>query len=218
MMLTSIPFSGFYYSQHSANIDRAVTDMFTDRDTGCTPNGGLEMALFNTCDYRKVYTSYARSYCEDFGDWLGIKSLKFDELSSPREYNFTTDRIFAKVTLKDLYRVKREVTPLGLAAMAKEMFTSRDGFSSFYSPDVKSWGGLAGWDVNQCGCLLAAYAGEMSRGSDGFDQWAEHDLMDEAQSNGYFEIWIEDATSNISRLYKIHDYLETRAHRVPVTA
>jgi hypothetical protein len=216
MMQTLIPFSGFYSSLHSDNVDQTVTQLFADRDTGCNPNEGLEMALSRTCNYKQVYANYAKAYCENFGAWLGIPSLKFEELSSPREYNFTTDRIFAKVSLKDLYKVKREVLPTALAERAKSMLTSYDGFMSYYSPDVKSWGGLANWDANQCNCLLAAYADEVTGGD--FDQWAEHGLMDGLSGNGFFDRWIEAATFNIQRLYKIHDYLETRAHRASVTA
>lgn len=94
-----------------------------------------------------------------------------------------------------------------LKERAAEKFTSRDGFSSFYSPDVEDWGPIDKRDCNQVGTLI-----ECEAGTD-FDQFKELYLMDDAHGNGNIETWLSDSTSNIQRLYKIHDYLETRAHR-----
>lgn len=209
-MLTTISFCGFYDSIHSSNIDYAIEQMFSDRDTGCQRNEGLEMALFNKCHYSAVYKAYAKEYVENFAREFEIPSLIFDELNSPKFYNFTTDRIFATVTLEDLLKIKNTVPLEEFKDMAKLMFTSRDGFSSFYDPDIDSWDDIEHWDANQCGCLIAAYA-DYERG--GFDQYAENDLMEDSRGNGLYEQWIDSATPGIDRLYKIHDYLEVRAAR-----
>lgn len=212
-MLTTIPFSGFYNSLHDSEIDQTIEQMFSDRDTGSETNPGLESALFNNCDFRKVHTSYAADYCENFAEEFKLPSLKFESLNSPREYNFATDRIFANIELSDLREALRRVDKSELAKLAREKFTSRSGFISFYNPDVNTWGDLTTWDHNQCGTLLECLADQETSDSDGFTSYTEFDLMERARCNGRLNSWVESATPNIQRLYKIHDYLETRAAR-----
>ena len=214
MKLTTIPFSGFYNSIHSDEVNQAEQNMFTDRDTGCHRNEGLEMALWRSCNYRKVFEAYAKSYAENFGRAIGIKSMVFDELSSPKEYNFTTDRIFVQISEEDLAWLYDTCDKVKLAARAKERFTSRDGFISFYNPDITEWVPFEFWDANQIGTLMEVVADDTLGSSDGFEQWEELECVDREAVEG----WISDATPNIQRLYKIHDYLETRAHRETLEA
>jgi hypothetical protein len=205
-MISTIPFSGFYNSVHESQIDDAIEQMFTDRDTGCNRNEGLEYALFRKCDYSGVFNAYAAEYAENFCEEFCVKG-KFESMSSPREYNFTTDRIFITIEEADAREILKRVDPATLAKVAKLMFTSRDGFISSYSPKVESWGDLLEWDHNQLGALMIALAG-----SD-FDQYSECNLMESAQCNGKYESWISENTPGIERLYKIHEYLEARSHR-----
>lgn len=210
-MLTTLPFSGFYDSLHSSEVDNAEEQMFSDESGDA--NAGLNEALFNICDYQKVYEAYARDYAESFAHEFKLKSLRFDELNSPREYNFTTDRIFANISRADVRWLRANTTPLGLAREAEEQLTSRDGFSSFYNPNVATWGPLDQWDHNLVGVLLRAHVDETVNNSDGFDSYEELNLMEGARSNGYIEEWISDASPGIERLYNILEYLQKRAER-----
>lgn len=207
-MLTTIPFSGFYESAHSSAIDDAEEWMFTDRDSGTHPNEGLNTALWRDCNYQGVHNLYARDYCENFGRWLKIESLKFDELNSPREYNFTTDRIFATLSKADATHLYNSVPYDKLKAKARERHTSRDGFASFYSPDILAWGPVETWDHNQLGTLMEVVADEEAGGMFGSND--ELELVDQERVGD----WIAKCTPSAPRLYKLHDYLETRAHRV----
>lgn len=135
-MLTTIPFSGFYDSLHSGAVDQAIEQMFAN-DRG-VPNKGLISALQSRCRYQQVYVNYAKFYVEAFANKFKITSLKFDELSSPREYNFTTDRIFAGISLEDARRIHSETSTAALAKLSHDEFTSRDGFASFYDADVST--------------------------------------------------------------------------------
>lgn len=209
-------FSGFYESVHSQAVNDAEQQMFTDRDTGCTRNEGLEMALFDICNYHDVYSLYAKEYAVNFGEYFKIK-LEFDKMRSPREYNFTTDRIFVNIPRDEAYRIRGLTDEKLLRETAREMFTSRDGFMSFYSPDIDRWGEVEDWDHNQLGCLLTAYANQewvgMPGEDNGFDQWAEYELMSPDFENGQPENWISQCSPGVERLYKIHDYLEARSKR-----
>jgi len=213
MKLTTIPFSGFYDSIHSDNIDDAERQMFEDRDDGNELPGAevLFSALFRSCNYRAVRNAYAKDYCENFGRWLKIDSLKFDELKSPRFYNFETDRIFAYLSEADVIRLYNSMPYDKLEALAVKKFTSRDGLSSFYNPDILTWGPVETWDHNQIGTILELAAEEESGD---FDSYAEHELVNTER----IEQWISGATPDIKRLYKIHEYLELRNKREGVTS
>lgn len=202
-MLAVIPFAGFYNTLHDAQLDQALEQMFTDRETGCERNEGLEMRAYGACNWAAVHREYAKYYAEA---WLAEHGIagEFESLQSPREYNFTTDRIFVKLADGEPERLLATVDRADLARVAAEMFTSWDGFISFYSPDVADWGDVATWDHNQMLCLLRAHADPDED---------EFDVMEFASCNGYFEEWIGEWTPGIERLYAVHDYLEKRATR-----
>jgi hypothetical protein len=205
-MLSTIPFSGFYDSLHSDAIDQAEQYLFTDRDTGCERNEGLEMRLYYSCNYSAVQLEYAKEYAERFGLEFEIK-LQFESMESPREYNFSTDQIYVTISESEVHRLYALCDSQALAELAKQQFTSRSGFISFYSPCIADWGAVATWDHNQVGTLLECIAGT------DFDCWGEFELMDSALGNSAIESWIIDNTPDMPRLYRVFDYLETRKHR-----
>lgn len=211
MILATLPFSGFYDSLHDAEIDQATEQMFSDVETGCHRNEGLESALFNKCDFGAVHVSYATDYAGAFADEFKIQGLKFESLKSPKEYNFSTDVIFVQVPASEVARILAATDGKALADLVTEKFSHRSGFVSFYSPDLADWGPVEKWDHNQVGTLLEAYANQET--TDVFDSSAEVALMEKARSNGYIDGWIESATPGIERLYKIHDYLNARMAR-----
>ena len=74
-----------------------------------------------------------------------VESVEFDELVSPKYYNFETDRLFCWVTFtEDWKAVMREFMDNNynlLKDHIKEVWSSRDGFWSFTSNDVDEWYG-----------------------------------------------------------------------------
>jgi hypothetical protein len=85
--------------------------------------------------------------------------LEFEKLESPREYNFGTDRIFARIPVSVLGTLKAAVTLGNLADVIKERHESRSGFASFYTTDIEEWNEkpLADWDHNELCTLLIAW-------------------------------------------------------------
>lgn len=213
-MLTTIPFCGFYESIHDSELDVTLERMFDNRDDGSNDYPELVGRVYDACDWRKVYEAYARAYCENFAAQFAIKSLRFDELNSPREYNFTTDRIFARISRADVRALWKRVDRERFTKLCEETFSSRDGFSSFYSPDWRAWGRVDGWDHNQIGALLQCIADVDAPSSESryerFDQWAEYSLMEDARCNGELDRFIEQAVPNIGRFYRVHYWLEAR--------
>ena len=146
--------------------------------------------LFSATDYRVIHDAVARSYLsafddvagETFGfskvatadryDWKAKRTRRvkirqdtmqaeFEEMTSPREYNFTTDRLFASVPLylmQRLFKLSRDVGHVTLEGIIGERFTSRSGFISHYSNRLAAWVGkpLTDWDYNELGTLLLA--------------------------------------------------------------
>ncbi|MDE3023040.1 MAG: hypothetical protein KGI54_14525 [Pseudomonadota bacterium] len=180
--------------------------------------------LFLHTDYRAAYQRIAKDYAAAFdyvaGEALGMSrkvkrhswnkeagrlclkgcdqpsiGLTFESMDSPREYNFTTDRIYASVpvfVLRKLFKRSREEKHRTLAAVIKKRFTSYDGFYSFYSNDLGDWLNrpLAEWDHNELGTLLIA-ALEMS-GLSTDDAVFEQDVYDMIAANeGFYTAWSE---------------------------
>lgn len=153
--------------------------------------------LWQHVSYQKAYLAYAQLYLEAFNDSLsqacGVKfKLSWESMSSPREYNFTTDRLFADIADKKVTELFRKVDKKVLDKRARGTFTSYDGFRSFYSPDYTTWGPVLTWDHNQLGVLIEALWYEFV--SDERDS-ASWELMEGYRGNGDFDNIMWDALS-----------------------
>lgn len=173
-----IPFHGFYESIHSENIDRMIEDGFNyNYDTGDeqeVPDAVWEADV----DYDAIHKEYSKEYTEMFGKLFGL-DLKFKELTSPREYNFSTDKIFASIPKEQLAKLRAEVEAHPKwAERVKERFTSYDGFMSFYSNDSKN------------------------------EEWTR-DVLDECQYEVMLDFWIEHISGENEdwQLYLMDDYI-----------
>lgn len=210
--LTTIPFSGFYNSVHSDEIDHTFEQMFSDRDTGSVqaPECICDKAR-DAVSWSWVYRQYAKEYCESFLAWLSLDGV-FESMSSPKFYNFETDRVFAELTRSDLARLWRGVSKADLDTACNARFTSRSGFASHYQPDWRTWGPLSTWDHNQIGTLLECFA-ETERGGD-FGPMEELDLMKHARCNGAVDGWIwENAEPALARMANLWDWIQEREKR-----
>ena len=114
-MQATIPFHGFYNSLHDAAFDSALEQ--EGREVG-------------DVDWRKAFHGYAAEFAKQFLREINIQG-QFDRLESPREYNFTTDRIFVDIPLPEVVRMLAEVDPETLNRVAEERHASRSGFFSF---------------------------------------------------------------------------------------
>lgn len=192
-----IPFAGFYYSIHDDEIGREVEQLPEDWSEyfDCDMPQKLWDMFFDAADYGSARLEYAREYVESFCDEYLDGEGKFSGMESPREYNFETDRVFAKVTRSALARIAIGTDRDTLTRIAEKRHTSRSGFVSFYSPDWRTWGRLSQWDHNQLATLLLAYLAT-ARGEE-WDQWAEFELMDSYLCNGgtHSALWSDSSSS-----------------------
>lgn len=132
-----LPFFGFYNSIHDDNVTRAVEDGFNyDYETGEDKEVPEEVWSADV-DYNSIFLEYAEKYVEAFGYKFDL-DLKFDEVTSPREYNFRTDRIFALAPREQIDKIRKEVEKHpDWQAHIKERCSDGPGFWSFYSNDHK---------------------------------------------------------------------------------
>jgi hypothetical protein len=208
----SIPFCGFYESVHDMLLNDEVDNIGQNRDTGET-NHDLSYYLWDNINWKQTHIDYTKDYTENFASELGIKGLKFVELDSPREYNFVTDRIFARCSDAEFYRMFKLVKGATLDKVCRDNLTSRDGFSSFYNPNYTSWGHWKTWDNNQLSQVVEAYVQYMDD-ENGVD-FDEYGLMERSLCNGVISGIIERNCDPevLERVCKIADYLTARAAR-----
>ena len=211
-----VPFDGFYHSVSSSYIDDAEERIFVDLSG--EQNMGLWERAWEHFDYTAAQGYVAEVYLAHLSHELKMK-LEFDCICSPQYYNFQTDRLFAWVREEDLRNMLFCVDGPGgdrhrcMDNMAKQMFESRSGFSSFYDHRWREWGDFEEWDHNQLGCLMAAYM-------DWYDQVPAlpdllYDAYSEIDSNGFLTDALipEPMPEELERLFKIQAYLHEREER-----
>lgn len=171
----NIPFPGFYESLYSSEIDNWIeqeAESYHEEDKTkfapelCIPAAEYNTMLSDAMDYRAacaaVGESYVDAYATVIGEAMGVKlAFQFEEMTSPKFYNFATDRLFASLsymTVLRMFAVSKRDGHKSLAAVIKDRFTSYDGFSSHYDNDLESWldKPLANWDHNELGTLMIA--------------------------------------------------------------
>lgn len=185
-LIINIPFRGFYESLFRAGIDYAEESTIYNEVEGKGRNPSkCADAFFEAANYRKAHLYVAQEYvyyfnkyvAEEFGLDLG---LEFETVQSPREYNFSTDRIFCFISPEKVQELRAKVPDADLDAAIKQRFTSRSGFISSYSNSLAQWEpNVENWDHNELGTLLVALLGE---GGD----W-ERDIFEEMQDEDVFD-------------------------------
>jgi hypothetical protein len=148
MFSSLIPFSGFYGSIHNSYMDDV-----------------LEMREAEVSDWRNVFEEYAKEYVKKLAEWMDV-SIEYEELISPKEYNFMNDRIFAEISRSDFAKILCAVRGTTLNNKVRQMFTSRSGFISHYPNRISEWGRISTWDHNQIGAVLAAYVDKYRESDD----------------------------------------------------
>ena len=181
MRSINIPFQGFYDSIHSMHLEDTYNRYFED-DSG-EEIEGLDVPCHDW--NAKLLTEYAKLYVTSFTAEIGLE-FTFEELTSPREYNFGTDRIFCKISEDSIIRMLKDTDQETLERVIKDRFTSYDGFVSFYSNELADWPNrVIDWDANQLDTLLAAYI-EVNH------DFEEIYSMDNASSNGHIDSIVFD--------------------------
>jgi len=167
---STIPFDGFYESFISADIDHQIGQQIEWDSDIYDLNEDEQQILWD--NYLSVNRSYfyneiAEHYTDLYIDALNERlegftlNAKFNLLTSPREYNFETDRIFIEIEENhaiDFIKYIIKNYKKELENKIKERFTSRSGFNSFYKNSIDLWTkDYSEWDHNQIGTCFELF-------------------------------------------------------------
>jgi hypothetical protein len=137
-------FNGFYDTIHESVLDNAIYDFISDsNEEGETHLEYNDLVI----DNKKYQTDYSKEFVEEVGKALKekgfIKNIVFEEVASPRFYNFSNDSINVEVELNKTNinnireYIKKHID--GFEFYIEEQYTSCDGFTSFFSNDADVW-------------------------------------------------------------------------------
>lgn len=199
-----VPFSGFYETIHA---DWEDISRYCFQDDRGDVIDEIANEAFELIDFSVLRPMYAKEYTERFANEFEIK-MEFETLDSPLSFNYTTDRIFAKISIDEVKRLYNEINMKELRTLIKERFSNRSGFISHYPNDLSKWDkDLALWDHNQLSCILECVAREnMTSGE--FEMLDEFDLMESAISNNFYEELVFNS-SDEEKMSALYDKMES---------
>ncbi len=151
-------FPGFYGTIFEPQEDNEIEYINEQRaELGMEPADFNDMQ-FNYKEYMREVSKKACYFIEDKLNELDFKAtVNFEELISPREYNFTNDSINCEIEIDKAAVIKYvEDHKTELAAYFIDKFTSYDGFISFYPPYVDFWIDSLKDDTNEDAVILGS--------------------------------------------------------------
>lgn len=177
-------FPGFYETWLANLMDRTIEQEM--EETGEEYDDILERY-----SWKLAIDAISRAWVSAFAHFSDIP-MEFDELQSPREYNFTTDRLFVRIPTDAIEKIAVTIDDRTLRETIRENHSSYDGFASFYSNDLDDpeWQKpVREWDHNQLQTLLQAH---LIQEGHTWESWTE-DLYDRVQAFcPEDEGWIKD--------------------------
>lgn len=163
-MIINIPFEGFYESKHSQELD-SIEERYVEWEV----ERGSELSaaelhdlIYRSANYSIAFDHIARAYVEYFNGYIKEEyeidlELKFESMTSPREYNFETDRVFCEISLEKAQLLFDSTSTPAIRQAIHDRFTSRSGFISSYPNRLEDWPiSIEEWDHNQLGTLMVA--------------------------------------------------------------
>ena len=220
--ITNIPFNGFYNSLETDALDHVLETYIGSVDG--EPNHDLLHGCnnmdtnINDCIYwegvheeflKDVYIPFVKKHIKD--EYSLDINLTFEKLTSPREYNFETDRLFVEIETDDVATLFDNIDKNAFKKAVERTFESRSGFIPFYSDDVSEWltKDVTEWDHNEIGLIF-----EVALDGDFNDEWINHlNEQSETLHNIINNNISSDKAVEWNRLNSIICYLNDRAER-----
>jgi len=173
---STIPFDGFYESFISSDIEHQIGQQI-EWDTDIYDlNVNEEKILWDSYlsvnrsyFYNQIAEDYTNFYIDDlnaklnyaYPDYGFTLNAKFSFLTSPKEYNFETDRIFIDIEKNhaiDFIKYIIKHYKKELEEKIKQRFTSRSGYWSHYKNTLDSWTqDYSEWDCNMIGTCFELF-------------------------------------------------------------
>ena len=167
---STIPFDGFYESFISADIDHQIgqqiewdTDIYDLNEDEQQILWDNYLSVNRSYFYNQIAEDYTNFYIDALNERLEGFTLKatYKFFTSPREYNFSTDRIFIEIEENhaiDFIKYIIKNYKKELEKKIQDRFTSRDGFISSYKNSLDLWiDDYSEWDHNQMGTCFELF-------------------------------------------------------------
>ena len=173
---STIPFDGFYNSFIDDDIDHQIGQQIEWDCDIYDLNVNEEKILWDSYlsvnrsyFYNQIAEDYTNFYIDDLNAKLNYAypnhgftlNAKFSFLTSPKEYNFETDRIFIDIEKNhaiDFIKYIIKHYKKELEEKIKQRFTSRDGFISYYKNSLDLWiDDYSEWDCNMIGTCFELF-------------------------------------------------------------
>jgi hypothetical protein len=167
---STIPFDGFYESFISDDIEYQIgqqiewdTDIYDLNEDEQQILWDNYLSVNRSYFYNQIAEDYTNFYIEILNRRLKGFTLKakFNLITSPREYNFETDRIFIDIEKNhaiDFIKYIIKNYKKELEEKIKQRFTSRSGFWSHYKNGLDLWTkDYSEWDHNQIGTCFELF-------------------------------------------------------------
>ena len=167
---STIPFDGFYESFTSADIEYQIGQQIEwDSDIYDLNEDEQQILWDNYLDINRsyFYNQIAEDYTNFYIDALNKRlkgftlNAKFKLLTSPKEYNFETDRIFIEIEENHAVDFIEHIVQNYKKELEKKIedrFRSRSGFISFYKNSIDLWAkDFKEWDCNMIGTCFELF-------------------------------------------------------------
>ena len=167
---STIPFDGFYESFISDDIDHQIgqqiewdSDIYDLNEDEQQVLEDSYLSVNRSYFYSQIAEDYTNFYIDALNERLEKFTLKatYKHFDSPREYNFSTDRIFIEIEENhciDFIKYIIKNYKKELEKKIEDRFTSRSGFSSFYKNSIDLWTkDFKEWDCNMIGTCFELF-------------------------------------------------------------
>lgn len=141
-----IPFFPGFYESHLYNSDSLYCEVNDNLDEY---KDRFEDDTLTANDLDLDFDEYKKDCCKSFVDAFYdmspdfVKGAEFAEMSSPKYYNFETDKVYANVEFEDDWKEKilsfMDVNKDWLTERIREDWSDRDGFWSFLDNRFQYW-------------------------------------------------------------------------------
>ena len=147
-------FEGFYYSQ---------LDLAENIEVGEGEEYSMTEEQFDNIDWNstnenvsKFYLDYFKDELSDFFKSIGVLSLEFIKVDSPKYYNYSTDKLVCNIEInKDVFvHELRKHNFDNWEQFLKDNFTSYDGFISFYPNTTTEWDELINEEIENDNIII----------------------------------------------------------------
>ena len=124
----------------------------------------------------KFYLGYFKDELSDFFKSIGVLSLEFIKVDSPKYYNYSTDKLVCNIEIdKNVFvHELRKHDFDNWEQFLKDNFTSYDGFISFYPNTTMEWDELINEEIENGNIIIETLLKFYLEQNDGFYEIKEN--------------------------------------------